>query len=359
MHPPKPEQLPGHAKRHETWHEVTAISTIGRRSLASIPNYALLKAATRADATAAARLLLVHLVGYLGTDAPTRPESRFVVFPGNQRLSDELRCTPRSIQRQADELESKGLLRRCYNGMNRRTGFDLTPFAMQHEQIMGEVVSIQTERKAARDLAQLELSLEADRVARPATSASSQGDADVTHNSTDNNRNDGGAIAEDALDGFDWRASAERFKHLSADQDRTEDPRDAVLASITRRFTGGGRASHLGWGAALSALGRDRAVALYLVAEADPRRRATPERYFGWLLRMVAQGDEGVVTEAAGRAASSTASLKRRTSDAGLPEPVAVTRAPGADPIAIGDLISRIGAARPASDRQEARAGQA
>lgn len=302
------DTLPGFAQRHETWNEVTAVSTIGRRTMCAVPNYRLLKAATQIDATASARLLLVHLIGYLGPDDPAKPTSRFIVFPGNTRLSDELRCTPRSIQRQADELEEKGMLRRCYNGMNRRTGFDLTPFAMQHEAVTADIVAVQTKRKQERELAQLELGLEADRITRPTTSASSKGDTDVALNRTDLRDNDGRAVAASALDAIDPVAFATLSEHASVSEDRTLDPHAAILVSVNDRFTRGGRTSHLGWAAAIQTLGPARALALYLVAEADPRRRATPERYFGWLLRAAASGDGAIVAEAANRAAASVSS---------------------------------------------------
>lgn len=322
MHPPAPEALPGYAQRHETWHEITAVSTIGRRTMGVVPNYRLLRAATQIDATAASRLLLVHLIGYLGPDDESRPEQRFVVFPGNTRLSDELRCTPRSIQRQADELESKGFLRRCYNRMNRRTGFDLTPFAMQHEDVVAGVVAVHTRRREEREAAQLELSLEADRITRPdrsdTTSVSPQGDAGVAHNRKGHNKDDGGTAASVALDAFDWSRAATVAFGDSFENDRTWDQRDAVLAHISSAFTGGGRISHLGWATALQSLGRDRAVALYLVADRDPKRRKSPERYFGWLLRMSADGSHDVIVEAAGRATAAIAKGPRDGSLAGF-----------------------------------------
>src|SRR3546814_5413989 len=75
---------------------------------------------TRATAASPqARLLLVHLIGYLGADGVDDPSIRFVAFPGNTRLADELGYSKRTIQRLADELEEKGLMRRCYNGLNR------------------------------------------------------------------------------------------------------------------------------------------------------------------------------------------------------------------------------------------------
>lgn len=335
MNPPTPETIQGFAHRHDNWHETTAVSSIGRRTMGAVPSYRLLKAATQIEATAAARLLLVHLIGYLGQDDEKRPDSRFVVFPGNDRLSDELHFTTRSIQRQADELESKGMLRRCYNGMNRRTGFDLTPFAMQHEAVMADVCAVQTRRKQDRALSQMELSLEADRISRPsdATQTSSQGDADVTHNRTDITDSDGSEAAAAALDAFDWRAAAYAGKHLSVEQDRTQDEMGETLRSITGHFTGGGRASNLGWSAALTSLGRDRSVALYLVAESDPRRRASPERYFGWLLRMSATGDgHDAVVEAAKRAGIAVARKDRTVGDvvasiAAIPQKIEIVAA--------------------------------
>ncbi|OYX95524.1 MAG: hypothetical protein B7Y74_04055 [Novosphingobium sp. 35-62-5] len=272
----------------------------------AVHNYRLLRAATQIDATAGARLLLVHLIGYLGVDDTSRPEQRFVVFPGNTRLSDELRCTTRSIQRQADELEAKGFLRRCYNGLNHRTGFDLTPFAMQHEEVIAGVVAVHTRRRQERDLAQLELSLEADRITRPvnlaATSVSSQGDAGVARNRSPHNKLDGTSSVLDALDSFDTSTAASVAFGGSDSQDRTEYSQDAILAHITSTFTGNGRTSHLGWASALQSLGRERAVALYLIAERDPRRRQSPERYFGWLLRTVTDKASSAISEAARRA---------------------------------------------------------
>jgi hypothetical protein len=309
MHPPAPETIKGFAHRHETWHEITAVSSLGRRTMSAVPNYRLMRAATQIDATAASRLLLVHLIGYLGPDDAERPESRFVVFPGNTRLSDELRCTPRSIQRQADELESKGFLRRCYNAMNRRTGFDLTPFALQHETIVAEIVGVHTRRRQERDAAQMELTLEADRIERPATSASSQGDADVAHNRTGRNRSVEAAFA--ALDAFDRRPDLATDVLLPCEEDRTLDERNSALADVTARFASGGRAATMGWSAALQSLGCERALALHAVASGDPRRRQSPERYFGWLLRMISEGDGSPLVAAAERAAARPAEAPR------------------------------------------------
>jgi hypothetical protein len=306
MHPPEPETITGYANRHDTWHEITAVSSIGRRTMGVVPNYRLLRAATQIDATAASRLLLVHLIGYLGPDDQSRPDQRFVVFPGNTRLSDELRCTPRSIQRQADELESKGFMRRCYNAMNRRTGFDLTPFAMQHEEVVADMVAVHTRRRQEREEAQLELSLEADRISRPertvATSVSPRGDAGVAPNRTGHIKDDGATIAAVALDAFDWRRAATSALDASFEGDRTAVQHDAVLAHVSAMFASAGRLSSLGWASALQSLGRDRAVALFLVASTDPRRRQSAARYFGWLLRMSSEGTHDVIVEAAGRA---------------------------------------------------------
>src|SRR3546814_5712188 len=71
-----------------------------------------------------------------------RSSIRFVAFPGNTRLADELGYSKRTIQRLADELEEKGLMRRCYNGLNRRVGFDLTPLAMRSEEHTSELQSL-------------------------------------------------------------------------------------------------------------------------------------------------------------------------------------------------------------------------
>src|SRR3546814_1499514 len=92
---------------------------------------------------------------------------RCVALPGNTRLGDGRGYSKRTSQRLADELEEKGLMRRCYNGLNRRVGFDLTPLAMQQDMIEANIVEIQTKRKTERDELQLELSLAANRISRP------------------------------------------------------------------------------------------------------------------------------------------------------------------------------------------------
>src|SRR3546814_758383 len=131
-----PQTPQGVAKRHSDWDDITEVSSIGRSTLQAVPNYRLFKAATRATAASPqARLLLVHLIGYLGADRVDDPSIRFVAFPGNTRLADELGYSKRTIQRLADELEEKGLMRRCYNGLNRRVGLDLTPLALQKDML--------------------------------------------------------------------------------------------------------------------------------------------------------------------------------------------------------------------------------
>src|SRR3546814_18211258 len=84
-------------------------------------------------------------------------------------------------------------MRRCYNGLNRRVGFDLTPLAMQQDMIEANIVEIQTKRKTERDELQLELSLAANRISRTiaAQDMSSQGANPVIHNrSTDSKSKD-------------------------------------------------------------------------------------------------------------------------------------------------------------------------
>jgi len=297
--------LPGVARRHDNWDEVTAISSIGRRSMSAIPNYRLLKAATCIDATAAARLLLVHLIGYLGPDDEGSPTSRFVVFPGNTRLSDELRCSVRSIQRQADELEAMGMIRRCYNGLNRRTAFDLTPFAMRHGSVVAEICEIHTKRRMDAEANQLELGLGADRIDRPfgATSMSPGGDAAVALNRPQGSSVCSRASVIQALRSVDPRIIADVPAGAFVGFDRTEDLLSAAAAHATTRFTRGGRTPSLAWAAAVNGLGLEAAVGLYAVASADPRRRASMERYFSWLLRMATDGKGGdAVLQAAARA---------------------------------------------------------
>jgi DNA-binding Lrp family transcriptional regulator len=299
--------LPGVARRHDNWDEVTAISSIGRRTMSAIPNYRLLRAATCIDATAAARLLLVHLIGYLGPDDDGSPTSRFVVFPGNTRLSDELRCSVRSIQRQADELEEIGMIRRCYNGLNRRTAFDLTPFAMRHGTVVAEICEIHTKRRMDAEANQLELGLGADRVERPfgATSMSSGGDAGVTLNRPLGSSVCSRASVIAALCSVDPAIIADVPAGAFVGFDRTEDILSAAAAHATTRFTRGGRTPSLAWAAAVNGLGMQAAVGLYATASADPRRKASIERYFSWLLRMATDGRGGdAVLQAAARAAA-------------------------------------------------------
>src|SRR3546814_12417937 len=103
---------------------------------------------TRATAASPqARLLLVHLIGYLGADRVDDPSIRFVAFPGNTRLADELGYSKRTIQRLADQLEEKGLIRRCYTGLNRRVGFELTPFSIHQAIIEAKILPHQTIHK--------------------------------------------------------------------------------------------------------------------------------------------------------------------------------------------------------------------
>ena len=284
------EQTKGIAQRHDNWEETTSLSSIGRKTLSAVPNYKLLKAATQIGASAGARLLLVHLIGYLGQDEINAPAKRFVAFPGNQRLSDELGFSKRTIQRQADELEGMGMIRRCYNGLNHRTGFDLTPFAAQHDRIITDMVAIHSERKIQKAAAQMEMSLSADRIERPnpVSDMSSKGDATVTHNRPDISIMDVRAKIDKALDKIDLDCC---LKRLKVSQDRGGDPFDIAYCYITNTITQGGRASHLGWTSAISQLGRYYATALYLAAQFDPNRKSSTERYFGWLLKMVRSPD--------------------------------------------------------------------
>jgi hypothetical protein len=73
----------------------------------------------------------------------------------------------------------------------------------------------------------------------------------------------------------------------------------------------------------VNGLGLHAAVGLYAVASADPRRRASMERYFSWLLRMTNDGKGGeAVLQAAARAqaAPKAANTKRGDhEDAPLP----------------------------------------
>src|SRR3546814_15082939 len=82
-----PQTPQGVAKRHSDWDDITEVSSIVRSTLQAVPNYRLFKAATRATAASPqARLLLVHLIGYLGADRVDDPQSRSLRFPANPPL---------------------------------------------------------------------------------------------------------------------------------------------------------------------------------------------------------------------------------------------------------------------------------
>ena len=297
-------ELPGFAVRHENWNTITQTSTIGRNILQPVKSYRLLKAATQIDASASARLLLVHLIGYLGVDDPSHPKSRFIVFPGNTRLSEELRCTSRSIQRQADELEEGGYLRRCYNGRNRRTGFDLTPFAMMHEGLIEERAAAHEKRRAEREQSQFEMSFPDDRIERRVSSMSPQGDTDVALNGKENNNIVPGARALEQLDSFSKAIAT------VADNDSVlgDGVRDKAFATITNVMKRGGTDPLLNWASAVTLYGVERAIALHQIAENDPRRRESTSRYFGWLHRSMKSGNDDPVIAAAARAKRALAS---------------------------------------------------
>ncbi|WP_165356642.1 DnaA N-terminal domain-containing protein [Sphingosinicella sp. BN140058] len=301
---------------------MTELSTAGRASLDTVPNYRLCKAATRAEASPQARLLLVHLIGYLGVDQRQDPSARFVVFPGNTRLADELNYSTRSIQRLADELESKGLLRRCYNGLNRRTGFDLTPLAMQHETIEANICAVHTRRRQERDRLQLELTLEADRIRRPVTASptTSQDDEAVTLNRP--NHQDS---AESGLSAILDSVDESLIEKLGPSGDPLA-PEAEREAQILQLLTGSGRAAHLGWFLAKKTYGLDRAIALCAIAENDPKRKATTERYFGWLVRMAMTGDGHTIIEQAAYRARTKAGTAGAKVCAPAPVPTAELR---------------------------------
>lgn len=329
-----PQTPQGVARRREDWDEITQASSIGRSSLQAVPNYRLFKAATRAtDASPQARLLLVHLISYLGTDQLDDPSVRFVAFPGNTRLADELGYSKRSIQRLADELEEKGLMRRCYNGLNRRVGFDLTPLAMQHDIIEANIVEIQTKRKSERDALQLELSLAGTRISRPdrTPDVAPQDDNPVTHNrSTDSNSAD--RLLSEVLDSVDPALTSKLSGGNDAQKDRTDVDDASRETYVLRHLTGSGRAAHIGWTLAKRALGFDHALALCAIAENDPKRKSSTDRYFSWLLKMIMTGDgHQIVAQAAERAGK-----KVLKSSASGPSSVTASRqvepAPGEDP---------------------------
>lgn len=330
----------GIAKRHDDWETITAISSLGRSSLELIPNYRLTKAATRAEASPQARLLLVHLIGYLPMDQIQKPQCRFVVFPGNERLADELSYSVRSIQRLADELEDKGLIRRCYNGLNRRTGFDLTPLAMMHKEIDARLVAIHTLRKEEKNQRQLELSLSADRIERPVptTVMSPQGDGSGTLNRPTDQIKADQKIAT-VLESVDTELIEKLCPHSlsDADKDRTGRCVDLREQHMLHHLTGSGRAGHIGWSNAKRAFGIDGAIALVTIAEEDPRRRATTDRYFGWLLKMAMTGDGHAIIEQA-------AERVQKKVDMGPKLTPPAERALPQDPISIGEqpVIARL-----------------
>lgn len=291
-------ELPGFAIRHENWNTITQTSTIGRAILQPVKSYRLIKAATQIEVSAAARLLLVHLIGYLGVDDPSHPKSRFIVFPGNTRLSDELRCTTRSIQRQADELEKKGFLRRCYNGRNRRTGFDLTPFAMIHEGLIKERIALHEKRRAEREESQFEMSFPDDRVERRVSSMSPQGDTNVALNGKENNGIVPCARALDQLDLY-----SKEIATLAGDDSVDGDGvQDEAFVTITNQMKRGDKDALLNWASAVRQYGIARAVSLHRLAENDPRRRESTKRYFGWLYRTLREGNGDPIIAAAARA---------------------------------------------------------
>src|SRR3546814_16885032 len=121
-----PQTPQGVAKRHSDWDDITEVSSIGRSTLQAVPNHRLFKAATRATAAnPQARLLLVHLIGYLGADKVDDPSIRFVALPGNTRLAHALGYSTSTIQRLPHEHANKGYIRRCSNGPNTRVGLTL------------------------------------------------------------------------------------------------------------------------------------------------------------------------------------------------------------------------------------------
>src|SRR3546814_12441202 len=114
-------------------------------------------------------------------------------------------------------------MRRCYNGLNRRVGFDLTPLAMQQDMIEANIVEIQTKRKTERDELQLELSLAANRISRPIAvqDMSSQGDNPVIHNrSTDSKSAD--QLLSEVLGSVESALTSKLTGDQDAQQDRTD-----------------------------------------------------------------------------------------------------------------------------------------
>src|SRR3546814_19634659 len=86
---------------------------------------------------------------------------------------------------------------------------------------------------------------------------------------------------------------------------------------ILRHLTGSGRAAHIGWTLAKRTLGFEHALALCAIAENDPKRKSSTDRYFSWLLKMIMTGDgHAIVAQAAERANSRipTASPATRSS---------------------------------------------
>lgn len=283
----------GLALRPDDWESNCAISDLGRKNLDTIENWSMLNAALQARTSPFNRLLLAHLVLHLQKDQRENLATRFIVFPGNRRLSDTLHTTERTVQRAAAELERQGFLRRCYSDVNRRIGFDLTLLAMRHKEILEDTARLHLVAREERDQRQFELSI-ADQIAvqRPSY-PSPRGDNSVTHNQ----RQEPGY--REPADPTEANHRADVLPALSAialDKipiplaiETVSDDRAEYLlklgAIIAQRLTGAGIAANLGWTSATRKLGQENAIKLYLLANADPKRRNSTERYFNWLLR--------------------------------------------------------------------------
>lgn len=323
-------QIPsGFAKRHADWDQISQVSMYGRNSLDTISNFSLGRAATRAPVSHQARLLLAHLVGYLTEDQTAKPKCRFVVFPGNELLADELAYSTRTIQRLADELEANGLLRRCYNGMNRRVGFDLTPLAVRHREIQAKLIEVHTQKRQARRVDQMELNLAGAGIERPIAMSKMApvDDAADTHNRSEKQYLADGALSE-VLDQVALhhvsRSEGDKVTSPVEAQDTDTDREAAVLGELT----GSGRAAHLGWVQAKRHLGFDRAHALFTIAKNDPSRRSTTDRYFGWLLRVALTGDGHMIIADAAKRVSKTRQQKGHASTHQHDGPTPSTLAP-------------------------------
>jgi hypothetical protein len=202
---------------------------------------------------------------------------------------------------------------------------------MQHEAIEASIVAIHTQRRIEREQLQLELSLVADQIRRPdrpAPDTSSQDDKADIHNSP-LQETSAEAVLFNVLDSVDPALTTKLSGCDDASKDRTGGDDALREAHILKHLTGSGRAAHLGWALAKRTLGFERALALCTIAEEDPKRKASTDRYFSWLLRMVMTNDGQIIVAQAAQRVAAKAS-KAATNQPAAPKEI--TAAPGEHP---------------------------